>query len=526
MLLLRSALTTLVKLQGNSPIYPDNVGIPKISNIITKSVIPNKLTVNPEEELQDLPSLVQRTVKSGHPYMVKNLIPTVSLPALASYFAVSTFMGNGVTGEDSGQVLLAEIACVSAISKLAGIDPKKSAGVFTFGGTGTNMYGIKMGLAKAFPNHSLEGLRNNAVIIEAYPSHYSHKTAADWLGIGQNNCIKVKSNLDQTTNLVELEKTCNKVIASGKKLVCIDAVGGTTSNMGIDDVKKVSEIRDNLVRKYNLNYKPHIHMDSVLGWAYLNFVKYNFSKNPLNFSVKAIKQIKKIIKKIKSIKYADSFGVDFHKTGYVAYTSSMVIVKNKEDLMKLQRDCSLMTPLFHDDEAYNPGKYTLETSRSSANILATWMALETFGQEGYQVLLGNAIENGIEIESLFEKHVRDGFFVANQERFGPDIFLRCYPEGTNTKKTYWEELSNDEILKKNTEYTSKFYKWLDKTTPLRPNGFAVSKSSAAIYTNTGAPMVALRIYPLSPYITFQTDKILVERIVEAKHEFDKSYSIL
>jgi glutamate/tyrosine decarboxylase-like PLP-dependent enzyme len=523
MQLLKSALVSLGQLQGKSPIYPDNIGIPKISDIIDQSVIPDNLAANPEIKLKELPYMVQRTVKSGNPYMVKNLIPTVSLPALSAYFAISTFMGNGVTGEDSGQTLLAEIACVSAISKLAGISPKKSAGVFTFGGTGTNMYGIKLGLAKILPNHSMEGIKDNVAIIESYPSHYSHKTAADWLGIGQNNCIKVKSNLDQTTNLKELERTCDEILSSDKKLVCINAVGGTTSGLGIDNIKDIYEMRKRLIKRHNLDYTPHIHMDSVLGWAYLNFINYDFKQNKLKFSKAAVLQIKKILERIKTIKYADSFGVDFHKTGYVAYNSSLIIVKNKKDLMKLQRDVNEMTPLFHDDEAYNPGKYTLETSRSSANILATWIALETFGQEGYQILLGNAIENGIKFKSLFDKHIKDGFFVANQQCIGPDVFVRCYPPDIDAKINYYKELSDSVLLEKNTEYISQFFKWLDKKMPLKPNGFAISKSSAAIYTNTGVPMVALRIYPLSPYITYETDQILVDRIVQAKHKFDKIY---
>ncbi|MDP2637707.1 MAG: pyridoxal-dependent decarboxylase [Candidatus Levybacteria bacterium] len=519
----QSAMQGLIKKQGNGPTYPINKGIPLINEVISSSKIPIKMNKAPSSILDNLYSMVQGSIKAGNPFMVKNLIPVPSIPALASYLAVSTYMANGVSGEDSGQILLAEIACASALSKLAEIDHNKSAGVFTFGGTGTNLYAMKIGLSKILPNHGLEGLKDNVVVIESAPAHYSHKTGANWLGIGQNNCIRISSNPDQTTKLDELEKTCRRVIEEGKLIVCINAVGGTTSNLGIDDVKKIYDIRERLVKAFNLSYKPHIHMDAVLGWVFLNFTNYDFKKNPLGFSINAINQIKKILKRLKTIKYADSFGVDFHKTGYVAYVSSMVIVKNKMDLMRLQRDVSIMTPLFQDDEAYNPGKFTLETSRSSANILATWIALQTFGQEGYQALLGHAIEMGIIFRNGIEKNYRAGLYVANQEQFGPDVFVRCYRPGSDPKTTYEKEMQQDDVLKVNTKYTSDFALWLYKNKSAEERGFAVSKSSAAIYTNTGKPMVALRIYPLSPYITEESAKRLIARLVKAKKEFDRFY---
>jgi len=82
-------------------------------------------------------------------------------------------------------------------------------------------------------------------------------------------------------------------------------------------------------------------------------------------------------------------------------------------------------------------------------------------------------------------------------------------------------MNDDELLNKNTEYISNFAKWLEKTTFNKEKGFVISRSSAAIYTHTGAPMVALRIYPLSPYINEKTAKKLVLRLVQAKKTFDR-----
>ena len=521
--LVRDAIESVTRHQGNSSVYPICAEVLSPSAMAASSEIPHKLEKDPSNFLAGLYCMMAGSVKAGHPYMVKNLIPTPSLPALATYLAVSLYMGNAVTGEDAGYALLSEIACASAISKLAGLDPTRAAGVFTFGGTSTNLYGMKMGLIKVLPEHGNTGLGNEKIaIIESYPAHYSHQTGVYWMGIGINNSFRVPSLPDQTTDLIKLEKTCEEVIGNGYKIACINAVGGTTSNLGIDDMEEISRIRERIIKKFNLDYTPHLHMDAVLGWAYLNFVDYDFDSNPMSFSTAALNQIKKILARIKTIKYADSFGVDFHKTGYVAYTSSMVIVNDKADLERLQREVSIMTPLFHDDEAYNPGKFTLETSRSTANILATWVALQTFGKEGYQALLGHAIEMGLIYRNEIEKLAKDGLYVANQNQYGPDVFVRCYPPGEDPAENYEKEMSDNILLKKNSDYTSKFFKWLNAKTPYAEEGFAVSKSSAAIYTPTGQPVIALRIYPLSPYITEKTARILVTRLRMYKQEFDRT----
>jgi len=317
----------------------------------------------------------------------------------------------------------------------------------------------------------------------------------------QENYFRVASHPDQTTKLDELERKCREVLKARKHIAAIMAVAGTTSNMGIDDIKKIYDIRERLVNEFGLPYKPHLHADAVLGWPYLNFLGYDFDKNPLGFTSKALKQIKKITGRIKTIKYADSFGVDFHKAGYTTYTASLIIVKGRMDLMRLQRDVDIMTPLFQDDKAYNPGTFTLETSRSAARILSAWIALQSFGQEGYQVLLGYSIEMGLAVRAGINKYRNRGFYIANQEAFGCDTFVRCYQPGVDTKKTYELEMYNEEILKENNDYTTEFAFWLYKNKTKEDESFAVSRTRAALYTHTGAPMPALRIYPLNPYIT-------------------------
>ncbi len=198
----------------------------------------------------------------------------------------------------------------------------------------------------------------------------------------------------------------------------------------------------------------------------------------------------------------------------------MIMVKDKTDFGRLQRNNDTMTPLFHDKSAYNPGTFTLETSRSSANILATWTSFKALGKEGHQSLVGHTIEISEHLKTCINKYKEHGFCIANQEPFGCDVFLRCYPPGTDPDTAYLSELENDNSLEKYADYNNRFAGWLINNKSQGDEGIALSKSSAAFYTSSGKPMEALRIYPLNPYITRESAKTLVDRLVKAKIEFD------
>lgn len=44
-----------------------------------------------------------------------------------------------------------------------------------------------------------------------------------------------------------------------------------------------------------------------------------------------MRKIQSLNEKVQEFKYADSLGVDFHKTGFCPYVSSLFIVRNRDD---------------------------------------------------------------------------------------------------------------------------------------------------------------------------------------------------
>ena len=91
----------------------------------------------------------------------------------------------------------AEVRVASMTARLVGYDPARSGGLFTFGGTGTLLYGVKVGLEKALPGTRERGYAGQAVILCSEHSHYACLNVAGWLGIGQENVVRVPTHRRQ-----------------------------------------------------------------------------------------------------------------------------------------------------------------------------------------------------------------------------------------------------------------------------------------------------------------------------------------
>lgn len=516
----KRALSSLTQNQGGGALFP-STSRRTVDEVIAASSIPEKFNPDFLKVLDNLHKEIQAGVNANSQYTVRNIMPQANFLHMATYMATSLYMLNAVSGENSSEGLNTEIACASAMAKLAGYDGRTSAGVFTFSGVGTNLYGVKMGLSKISNGISAKGLDSGDVVVVAPRSaHYSFRNVVNWLGIGTENCISVETDPDQTVKIDFLEKTLRDLLKRKKKIACILLSGGTTSNMAIDDIEAVFNIRNFLAEEFKLDYVPHIHVDSVIGWVYLNFKSYDFEKNVLGLSKECLKITKGNYEKISKLQFADSFGIDFHKTGYIAYTSSIVIVKDKQDFDRLGIDFHSDSPLFHNEEVYNPGKFTLETSRSCANIIATWNALQAMGQEGYQVLIASSVELAIYFRQELAKRNSSGFYLVNRDFYGSDIYIRCYSANSDGHSTFEKEQNDMELLRGGNDYTSKFYKWFNDDYVPKKGKISIGKTNSAMYTKKGEPVVAIRIYLLNLNLSRDSLDTILDELVEAKSQFD------
>ncbi len=161
---------------------------------------------------QPLEEVIPRLVRQlegmfiwGHPRSQVNVVAPPSIASIIGVLLPATYNPNLVSEEGNRRVAEAEVRVAAMASDLVGYVPHEAAGVFTFGGTGAMLYGVKIGLEKAIPNCLQTGLTRPAVILASDHSHYCALSVAGWLGIGEQNVIAVPTHLNNSIDLARLE---------------------------------------------------------------------------------------------------------------------------------------------------------------------------------------------------------------------------------------------------------------------------------------------------------------------------------
>ena len=451
----------------------------------------------------------------GHPRAQINVIPPPTIPSIIGGLLPSIYNPNLVSEESSRQVALSEVEVSAMVADLIDYDSDNADGIFTFGGTGTLFYGAKIGLEKACPGTTRTGLTERPVIVVSERTHYASRTVAAWLGIGEENIVEVPSTPDNEMRTCLFETMCRDVLKSGRKIACIVATMGTTDAFGLDDLKTIHEIRDRLTEEFSLDYTPHIHADAVIGWAWSVFNDYDFDTNPLEFRHRTLRALAGTKRRVRHLNLADSVGIDFHKTGFTPYVSSMVVVKDRSDFSLIARDAAEMPYLFKSGD-HHPGKFTLETSRSGFGPMSALANLLLLGKTGLRSLLGHAVEMAKSLTEHLEGH--SATTVLNADNFGPVTLFRVYPDGIDTFSFPQQERSDpalrDELLRIN-DYNRRIFRAI-QSEALQGRGVVISQTDCYRETDYGEPIVALKSYILSPFSDEQYVDAVLESIWKAR----------
>ena len=446
----------------------------------------------------------------GHPRSQINVIGVPTIASLIGGLLPSIYNPNLVSDESARRISVAEVEAVAMTADLVGYDPQTAGGLFTFGGTGTLLYGAKIGLEKCCPDTRYEGVREPAVILCSERAHYAVRTVANWLGLGQNNVIEVPATPDNEIRTCLLESHLRDALKSGRKVAAIIATMGTTDAFGLDDLEEIHEIRDRLADEFSLDYRPHIHADAVIGWAWSVFNDYDFDENSLGFRHRALRALAGTSRRIRHLHLADSLGIDYHKTGFAPYVSSAFICRDAADLKLIARE-QKETPYLFQSGHHHPGRWSLETTRSGFGPMAALANLKLLGKNGLRSLLGHLVTIADVLRDHLEGH--PATTVLNRGNFGPVTLFRVYPDGVDTFEAPRQEQTDpacrEQLLEWN-EYNRRIFQLVHEDA-LEGRGVVISLTDSYRETDYGEPIVALKSYIMSPF----SDEPYVEAVLES-----------
>jgi glutamate/tyrosine decarboxylase-like PLP-dependent enzyme len=361
------------------------------------------------------------------PASVENVITSPSDPALFGSMAGILANANLVHPEYSEMAGELESMVIRQMATLAGYDPAEATGIFTQGGTFCNLYGYLLGIRKSLPHSRELGLEHGQDyrIINSGVGHYSNMTNLSLLGVNiRRKTIRIRATDNNDMDLAYLEQQLIACFQLDCVVPTIMLTMGTTDTFGVDRVKPVREICDRLCEQFEVAVKPHIHVDSAIGWPLIFFLDYDFTKNPLRINAATLPGLRRNVERFRELKFADSFTVDFQKWGYVPYTSSLVMIKNRADLKALEHDEEYFSYFEKDIEGQSHLHATIECSRGAAGLFGAYAALEYLGVEGFQCLIANTLQNANYFR--FRLSCVPGLKLMAAQNQGPSVGFRMY----------------------------------------------------------------------------------------------------
>jgi glutamate/tyrosine decarboxylase-like PLP-dependent enzyme len=488
----------------------------KYESYLEKSKIP-QTEQDPDRVLKDFARYFKGAVRWHHPWTMINITPPPLIPSVAATAVTMLYNPNLAIDVSCGGLGLTELEVIKHISDLVGWDWRKSFGVFTFGGKGTDLYGAKVALRRNLPETMDKGVRGKVAISSTAQCHPCHVEICDWLGIGKENCFRLDTDSSGRVDLEKAEKTISSYLSKGGKLVCIMLSGASTLNYAVDPILKVVRMRDRLVKKYKLSYKPHVHVDAVLGWVWLFFKNYDFDSNPLGIDQKSLAKLKKMYRAVAQLKYDDSFGVDFHKTGFCPYLSSLFMVRKKEWIDNLGTS---KQPTISELEFGNsaPFTYTLESSRPANGSVSALIALKVLGYQGFQKLISDLVS--VAEKARREFNLIPGFKTVNPEAMGfATLFMVLPPEIDLSYKKILEE--NEKKASRIAEYNYKFYLFLLEKQTSEGSPIALDYVSGYETNRVGIKIGVMKMYVVSPFCTHEQMDRLLKELKKYKKQFDQ-----
>lgn len=483
----------------------------KTKKLNYKSMTPEKLFLYIAPYFKNIPNW-------NNPGTMINVIPPVNLTSLAATNIANMYNPNFAQDTYSGMLITSELEVSKYLCDLIGWNWKKAHGTFTFGGKGTNLYATKIALNKVDKNISTEGLeKNKYFMVTSKNGHPCHYEVCNWLGIGTANCYEIGCNEKGQLNLDEAKTIIENNLSEGRIFIGYNLTAGSTNELYVDQIKQIYLMNQEIVKKFKLHYLPHIHADAVLGWVYLFFNDYDYEKNKLKINNEVLKKIKSLNSKIKELKYADSVGIDFHKTGFCPYISSMILFKNKNDYYTLYEADNVDISKVNFG-GYNPYHSTLELTRSSLGPLSSLCSLKSLGIEGFQKIISNMFNCAEYFRNKLKVNSR--ICIINENTEGLATLFIIKPKQYSNFDISNIAKNSDSEIKIIKEYNVNFGKYILNLAIHNKIHFIFTSSRSYELPGTSIKIGALKAYPMSIDICKNIVDIIIKEINSTIDSYD------
>jgi glutamate/tyrosine decarboxylase-like PLP-dependent enzyme len=301
-----------------------------------------------------LETYLNYSVRTGHKQFFNQLFSGFNLPGFLGEIFTSLTNTSMATYEIAPMATLIEQSLIAEMNSSIGFN--HGEGTFVTGGSNANLIAMLCARNKAFPDAKHQGISSHRpVLFVSDQAHYSFLKAANVLGIGLNNVIKIKTDAKGSMIPQALEAAIVSSLEASKMPFFVGATAGTTVLGAFDPLPEIAQV----TKKYDLWF----HVDGAWGGIVLLSDRY---KHLLAGS-----------------ELADSFTWDAHKLMGLPLVCSAILLNHSGILHQTVSNADT-DYLFHEHEAsaYDLGLTSLQCGRK-VDSLKLWLAWQYYGKRGY-----------------------------------------------------------------------------------------------------------------------------------------------
>uniref|UniRef100_A0A4W4DN73 Glutamate decarboxylase 3 n=1 Tax=Electrophorus electricus TaxID=8005 RepID=A0A4W4DN73_ELEEL len=323
---------------------------------------------NLEQLLVDCRDTLKYGVKTGHPRFFNQLSTGLDIIGLAGEWLTSTANTNMFTYEVAPVFILMEEVILKKMQTFIGWSEEEGDGIFSPGGTMSNLYSVLLARYHFFPHVKTEGMHAlpRLALFTSAHSHYSIKKSAVTLGIGSENVFLVKC--DERGKMIPAELEYSIQTAKGKGLFpfYVNTTAGTTVYGAFDPISDIADICE--------NHGLWLHVDGAWGGGLLLSERHRT--------------------KLRGIERASSVTWNPHKMMCVPLQCSAILVRKKGLLQK----CNQLSAEYlfqmdkHYDTSYDTGDKTIQCGRH-VDVFKLWLMWKAKGLEGFKAQIDHCLEN-------------------------------------------------------------------------------------------------------------------------------------
>ncbi len=263
--------------------------------------------------------------------------------------------------------------------------PAGDAGVFTSGGTQSNLMGLMLARDAFFARqgHSVQqdgitGDLRKIKVLCSENAHFSVQKNMALLGHGYQSVVLVKSDEFARMDVNDLKAKLAQADANGDQILAIVATAGTTDAGAIDPLREIAGI----AAQRNI----WVHVDAAWGGALLLSEKYRDYLDGLEL--------------------VDSVTLDFHKQYFQTISCGAFLLKDERHYELMRYQAAYLNSEF-DEEAGVPNlvSKSLQTTRRF-DALKLWMGLEALGQKQYAAIIDHGVTLAQEVAKFVTSEPR------------------------------------------------------------------------------------------------------------------------